>query len=243
MTAPDPAKKLQALVKKLRSQYGEPVPEGDCEGCPEDGCRLLWRLVYAFLAWEASASKAGAATKRLHHAVIDYNEMRVCLNDELAAMIGERYPRAHERAARLRSTLNDLYRREHSVKLERAQTLGKREAREYMDSLDGMPPFVSARLSLVALGGHAFPLDERIHQALLEEEAVPAGLPLPDAAGWLERHFRAGEALPAYLLIEKWMEDRPAQRKPATARAGGAKGRPAPEKTRGAARPGRAGKP
>ena len=160
--------------------------------------------------------------------------MRVCLADELAGMIGERYPKAVERCARLRSALNELYRREHAVTLARAAGLGKREAREYLDSLEGMPPFVSARVALLALGGHAFPLDERIHQVLLEEGAVPADLRLPDAAGWLERQLRAGEALPAYLTLETWLNDRPPPKpaKPAKkGRAGGERARVAGKPT------------
>lgn len=233
MTAPDPAKKLHALLKTLKARHGEPTVEGDCLGCPSDGDALLWRMVFCFLAWEAPVSKACAAARKLHGSVIDYNEMRVCLPDELAGMIGERYPRAVERAARLRSAMNDLYRREHAVTLSRAASLGKREAREYLESLEGMPPYVAARMALVALGGHAFPLDERTQAALLEEGALPAGLSLHDAAGWLERQFRAGEALPAFLLMERWMNDhapvKPAKKAPA-------------EKIKAGAKPKRAGK-
>ncbi len=232
MTAPDPAKKLHALLKSLRSAHGEATADGDCAGCPAapEGDHLLWRLVFCFLAWEAPVSKACAAARKLHSAVIDYNEMRVCLPDEIAGMIGERYPRAIERAARLRSVLNELYRREHAVSLAKAANLGKREAREYLESLEGMPPFVAARMALVALGGHAFPLDERTHAALQEEGAVPPGLSLHDASGWLERQFRAGEALPAFLVMERWMNDRaPAKTSAATAKK--------PEKTRSGSRP------
>ena len=209
MSAPDPAKKLHSLLKKLRSDLGETIADGDCEGCPDTADRLLWRLVFSFMAWEASHARASGATKKLHASVIDYNEMRVCLADELAGMIGDRYPRAQERSARLRSTLNDLYRREHGVTLARAVSLGKREAREYLESLEGMPRYVAARMSLVALGGHAFPLDERLQQALRESDALPADLATDEASGWLERQFRAGEALAPYQLLERWMNDRP----------------------------------
>lgn len=220
MTAPDPSKKLAALLKKLRGTYGDPCADPAGEGRPESADPLLWQLVYSFLCWESTPSKASAANRRLHAAVVDYNEMRVCLADELVGMIGDRYPRAQERVTRLRSTLNELYRREHAVTLGPAASMGKREARLYLESLEGMPPYAAARLILLAMSGHAFPLDERLHAVLAEEEAVPADLSLADASGWLERQFRAGEAAPAYLLLEAWMNDRPApktgSRKPAT---------------------------
>src|SRR5262249_53707688 len=127
--------------------------------------------------------------------------------DELAGIIGDRYPRALERASRLRSTLNEIYRREHAVTLGPAAALPKREARQYLESLEGMPPYVAARMVLLARNGHAFPLHHRLHQALRDEDAVPGDLTTPDASGWLERQFRAGEAAPAYLLIEAWSTD------------------------------------
>ncbi len=140
--------------------------------------------------------------------------MRVALVDELAGMIGERYPRAVERAARLRSALNDLYKREHGVCLTRVAEMPKRDARVYLESLEGTPSFVSARMLLLSLNGHAFPLDDRMHKALSEEGAVPQDLGLADASGWLERQFRAGEAAEAYLLLEAWMNDRPLAKAP-----------------------------
>jgi hypothetical protein len=207
VTAPDPAKKLGSLLKKLRAAYGESPSDSAGEGRPETADPLLWQLVYSFLAWESTPIKAASANKRLHAAVVDYNEMRVCLGDELAGIIGDRYPRAFERASRLRSTLNEIYRREHAVTLGSAAALPKREARQYLETLEGMPPYVAARMLLLAMNGHAFPLDDRLHQALKDEDAVPDDLSTQDASGWLERQFRAGEAATAYLLLELWSND------------------------------------
>ena len=212
MSAPDPAKKLSALLKKLRASYGETLTDPWMEGCPEGADPLLWHLVFSFLAWESTTVKAVAANKRLHASVVDYNELRVCLTDELAEMIGDRYPRARERVTRLRSALNDLYRREHAVSLAKLVDMPKREARQVLDSLEGTPPYVSARIMLLSLGGHSFPIDERIHLALLSEDAAPQDF--GEATGWLERQFRVGEAMPAYLLIEAWMNDRPLPKPP-----------------------------
>jgi hypothetical protein len=212
VSPPDPTKKLHALVRKLRSEYPGPRDPA-AESCPEGIDPLSWQFVFAFMCWEASTSKASTATRKLHAAVIDYNEMRVCLADELVSMIGERYPRATERVQRLRSTLNDLYRREHTVTLQHLPAMAKREARAYLESLDGMPPFVAARLMLLCFGGHAFPLDERLYLTLLEEQAVPEG-EFDEVSGWLERAFHAGEATDPYLLLESWMNDRAAPKPP-----------------------------
>jgi endonuclease-3 len=214
VTSADPSKKLSALLQRIRPPQGEAPGDPALEGCGEGGDQALWQLVFSFLAWESTLSRATLAGKRIHAAVVDYNEMRVCLPDELASIIGDRYPRALERVSRLRSTLNDLYKREHAVTLAPVASMGKREARAYLESLEGMTPYVAARLVQLSLGGHAFPLDERLRQALLEAGAVPQDLPLVDAGGWLERQFRAGEATEPYLLLEQWMNDRPLPKVP-----------------------------
>ncbi len=235
MSPPDPTKKLLALIKRLRADYPETGDPG-VQSCPEGHDPLVWQLVFSFMSWEAGTAKAAPATRKLHAGVIDYNEMRVCLPDELIALIGDRYPRAPERVQRLRSTLNDLYRREHTVTLSSLPAMPKREARAYLDSLDGLPPYVAARLMLLSFGGHAFPVDERMYLSLLEEQAAPEGT-FEEVAGWLERAFHAGEAGEPYRILEAWLNDRPPPapvrpaRKPAAAKPAPAKAKAAPEPT------------
>jgi hypothetical protein len=212
---PDPARKLGALLKRIRSAAGEPIdPWEQCRpaaatGQPTGaGDELVWHVVFSFMAWEAGTACAVAACQRLHQAVVDYNELRVCLPDEVAALLGANYPHMRERSLRLRAVLNDIYRREHRVTLAHLPAMGRREARLYLESLEGMPLFVSGRLALLSLDTHAFPLDQRLRRALLDEQALPAdvaGTDISEAVGWLERHFRAGEAAPAYRLLEAWM--------------------------------------
>jgi hypothetical protein len=210
VSAPDPSRKLAALVRRLRGSHAEPVYAAP--HTPEGHDPLVVEFVQSFLAWEAGTARAEAALKRLLHAVVDYNELRVCLPDELARILGERYPRALDRAARLRAALNDLYRREHAVTFQPLTGMPKRDARLYLDALDGVPPFVAARMTLLTLGGHAFPADDRILVALKEEQAAPPDLPIDGAESWLERQFRSGEAVGAYLLIEGWLNERTARR-------------------------------
>ncbi|HRQ73141.1 MAG TPA: hypothetical protein PLU35_08950 [Phycisphaerales bacterium] len=74
----------------------------------------------------------------------------------------------------------------------------------YLEALEGVPPFVAARVVLLALGGHAVPLDAMLHGMLASEEAVEPESTVADAMGWLERTLRAKESEEAYLLLEAW---------------------------------------
>ncbi|MBX3363801.1 MAG: hypothetical protein KF866_03465 [Phycisphaeraceae bacterium] len=208
MSAADPGRKLKALLKKLKAAHGEPVPQpvhlfADCEA-------LLGLLVQSFLVWEASTAQAGSAIKRIVSQVVDCNELRVCVPEELVRLLGPRYPKGEERAERLLASLQDVYTREHEIALGSLGSMPKRDAMHYLMSLRGMAPFVASRVGLLGLGVHAVPIDDRLCAYLMAEgvaiaDQTPAGL-----AGWLERQLRAGEAVEAYLLIEEGCDKAPA---------------------------------
>lgn len=208
MSAPDPAKRLTSLVKRLRTLHsGEIAMAHGVAGTPPDWADpLVDELVYSFLIWETNSAHAKAALRRLRESVVDYNELRVCLPDELAVMLGDRYPRALERAQRLHASLTDLYRREHVITLSHLTSAPKREARVYLESLDGSPPFVSARLMLLCFAGHALPVDERLRDLLAAEGvADPASAP-ETVSAWLERHVRAPDAVLTHTLLQAWAD-------------------------------------
>lgn len=203
MSATDRTRELRSLLFRLRKRV-KPLAPGHSGAPPEGTDPVVHELVYSFLAWEASAPLATAALNRMRAAVVDYNELRVCYAQELAGLMGEGYPLAMERATRLRAALTEVYRREHGTVLARLIDLPKRDARVYLEALEGVPPFVAARVVLLALGGHAVPLDAMLHGMLASEEAVEPESTVADAMGWLERTLRAKESEEAYLLLEAW---------------------------------------
>lgn len=198
MSSPDHAKNLTALLKKLRSRYD--VPEAVARPPLEE-------FVYSFLLWEASHSKADAAIKRITSTVVDFNELRVCRPPELMAFFGKSYPRAEERSLRLRAALQDLYLREYEVSLDAAVAMNKRDARKYIETLNGLPPFVVSRVMLLVFGAHAMPVDDRTMHKLIAAEVVEHGSDLVKAAGILERHVKAEEAVEVHELLQAWSED------------------------------------
>lgn len=188
------------------------APTTDCGESTE--CRIVRQMVHSFLLWESSLSKAEKAMQAISSELSDFNELRVCLPGELMSIIGTRYPKAEERCLRLRACLNAIYESEHRTALPQIDALGKREARIAIDSLEGMVSFVAARVVLIELGGHCFPVDSRVASVL-------SGLAEPDEldasiASKLERAFRAGEIGPVYAALERHFESHPPVRKPTT---------------------------
>jgi endonuclease III len=203
----DPTKKLNTLLKKLRAQHADlaaPVvtPEPTDEFDP-----FVHQLMFSMLCWEASTAQARNALKRVRDSVVDYNELRVCVSDEVAHMIGDKYPLGLERAIRLRTTLNDIFNRQHGISLKHLPELSKREARQYLDSLPGCPSYVAARVCVTGGLGHAIPVDERLLDLLVEEGVLDAKMSVEQGASWLEHHVKAEESLEVHLLLQAWSDE------------------------------------
>ncbi|MEM9166601.1 MAG: hypothetical protein AAGB48_06205 [Planctomycetota bacterium] len=165
---------------------------------------VLDELLWSYLVWEAGETKAAERCHAFAEQVIDLNELRVCLASEIVAMLGSRYPRVQERARRLRATLNDIFDRENAVTLAHLASLGKREAKAYLESLAEIPAYVAARVALLALGIHAFPLDERLFKAFEAAGVLPDKCSAENTSAWLERQIRAGDAAFAFHAVEAW---------------------------------------
>ncbi|MCA9294141.1 MAG: hypothetical protein KDA20_10035 [Phycisphaerales bacterium] len=198
MSAADHAKAIAKLMKALRAKYTpDPVVERD----------PIVELVYAFLLWDAPSTKANAAMRRLEESFVDMNELRVSRPAEVMASLGKTYPRLEERVLRMRETLRDLYKREHAVSLAKAAEMPKRDARSYLETLEGITPFIAARVALVALGAHAIPIEERLMGKLVAGGVFTEDTPIDKAAGLLERYIPAEEGVESHLLLQALSED------------------------------------
>ena len=129
--ATEHAKKLRGVLRKAKAG-------------PEPGIDLpspLEMMVYAYLLWETTTKQADSAYTRLMRQVVDMNDLRVTDADDLEFALGDRVSMLSERVAMMRRGLNAVYQHEHAMSLARVTELGKREARAYMEGLDGVPRF------------------------------------------------------------------------------------------------------
>ncbi|VAX41064.1 hypothetical protein MNBD_PLANCTO03-47 [hydrothermal vent metagenome] len=205
MTAPGgDSDRLASLLTGLLGSLepAEVLPEFAHEGIDP----LIDLLLYSFLLWESTPEQAATARANLHETVIDANELRVSMPDEIQAWIGLRDRVAAERAKRLRASLNAIFHREHTVTLQGLIVVSKREVRDYLDSLEGMTPFVAARVTLFGFQGHAIPADRKLCSLLSREQVLKPGLLPEDAERWLERQIRASDAEQIVRVLEAWRE-------------------------------------
>ncbi|MCI0676884.1 MAG: hypothetical protein L0Y42_14055 [Phycisphaerales bacterium] len=173
-------------------------------------------LIMSMLLWESTTEKALAAYDRLMDHVVDFNDLRVCMPHETLDLIGPRYPRALDRCQRLRAMLRNIYLREHAVNLDRLIGSGKREAKRYVESLEGIVPYVAARVQLLCLGVHAIPVDDQLRIHLIEAEVIDAATEVPELSNWLGSQIKPADGAATHFCLQSWIDEiaaRPADQK------------------------------
>jgi hypothetical protein len=199
VSASDHAAAFQNAIDYLATVY-EPADKGE-------DLEPIRQLVYSFLLWDCTTNRADNAFKRLEDTYVDMNDLRVSRTEEIMGVLGKTYPRADERVARIKASLRDIYLREHAVSLASLREGGKREARKYLESLEGMHHFVAARVALLGMDSHAVPIEERLYDKFIKAEIFEPDTPIEKAAGSIERHVKASEGLETYLLLQSYSED------------------------------------
>ena len=163
-------------------------------------------LIQSFLVWEWNGSRASSTWARMVEDVTDLNELRVTVVDDYLEYFGGGCPRAEERADRLRATLRGVFHREHSTDLSGPAGGPKKEFREYLDSLEGMTPFVAARTALIAAGSHAVPVDERTLRLLVKSGVVDSDASIDSASQTMSRLVTAAQGLDTHLALQMLSE-------------------------------------
>jgi hypothetical protein len=203
-----PLRKLVADGARLMQAQAHDAPALDPGApCIFDHDAPLHRYVHAWLLWEAGSAQADAALERLRAGVVDINELRAGLTEEIVELLGPGYPRAVERAAGLKAALGELFRREHALRLAHLSAMGKRAAWTYLHTLPRLAPqeapapglpaqapaleqepdeapipaprFVAALVAMHELKQPVLPLDGALSRPLRDA----AGLPAPGEGG------------------------------------------------------------
>ncbi len=202
---------ILALADAIESRRGAPpATDPSLDRAPLGADPLVYQLIYSMLLWEGSHDLAARCLEAIRAEVVDFNELRVCSVEEVCALLPRDCPRRPERVDRLLTALNDIFLREHGLTLAHLNALPKREARQYLDALPGLPQFVAARVMLVSLGGHAFPTDSRIGRVLANAGVIDAAdMDHPDLGTRLERSVRAADSARVYALLEAEARDLP----------------------------------
>jgi hypothetical protein len=189
------AKKFKKFVRKL--PQAEVVTN-------EDG--VIGEVIYSHLLWNADKKQATAAYKKLINSAVDLNDIRMNHIFETVDLIGSNYPRAQERAKRLRSVLNAIYKREHDVVVDSIDGAGKRDVREYFETLNGITPFVCNRVIAFCYDVSVMPIDERTLAVMVDNDLLHEDITVSEAASWLSRQVKSDDVCNVHTRLHSWVE-------------------------------------
>ena len=194
------AKKFKTFRKKLpkeevvHSEYG-----------------AIGEVIYSHLLWNATSKQADTAFKKMISASVDLNDLRMNHVFEMVELIGANYPHAESRAKRLKAVLNSIYGREHNVCIDSLDGVGKRDIRDYFETLNGITTFVCNRVIAMSYEVAAIPVDERTNNALIAKGIVHEESSISETAVWLARQVKADEVREVHVALHSWVETQPVQ--------------------------------
>jgi len=194
------APKVKRLCARLKRTHGMPQPVEPAD--PID------QLLLGILHRGTTVSKTEQALARIRSAMVDLNELRVSTPSELVELLGPGFPHATEKAKTIVKALSQVFDHFHALNLDALKTKGKREARRFVEELDGVDSVTAAEVVLLALEGHAFPIDEITHTVLREEGLVHPDASVDEVQAFFERNVSASKARGYAVLLRRYGEER-----------------------------------
>ena len=189
--------RLKKVFAKARQAVRDPViPESDDP---------LRRLGIAVLGVKYGDTEATRAIDHLLTSMADWNEVRVSRPSEINEAMGNANPLRLEHCQRLAKALQSVFDRENRLSLNRLKQLGRREARQYLEGLEGVDEYAVASVALWSLGGHGIPVDDQLLEALRKAELVHPAATRSEVQAFLERHVSATQAKKFCIVMRSFM--------------------------------------
>ncbi len=193
------AQRLGKVLRSLRSKAGRVAvpPTGD----------PIRQLILGIFSRDVPEVRAKEALNRLLEVVVDYNDLRVMAPAEMAEVVSK-LPDARRKCEDLSRALNWIFLREHDVTLDHLLEASKKDVLAYLDQVEGLDAYTKARIRLLGLGRHAFPLDSAMWEYACQTGIVAPQAPHEEAQAFLERQIPEKDALSVFAMMRKvaWAE-------------------------------------
>ena len=220
------SRKVQKLYRSLKRKY--PKPQDVEYDEPVEA------LVYAVVSENITESEAQSAMKRFADYFVDLNDLRVSRAEEVVEVLRADTPVTRNIALTLTRALRAVFDKYNTVSLKAMKRIGKRPAKQSLEKMNGVSPFVVNYCMVTSLQGHAIPLTKKMIDYLRSEELVHPGADEQEIEGFLARQISAQNAYEFYALLRRASESYKRRRKKRTVR--GMEAQAKPEKKRKRAR-------
>jgi len=182
--------KIKSLYRSLKREYSR------AEKVVYD--EPLEALIYGIISENMSEPAAQSAIKSIASNFVNFNDLRVSLEEEIVEMLGQDTPEIRNTVCVLKKVLGNLFRKYNEVSLEALKKIGKRPAKKILEQMEGVSDFAVNYCMLTSLGGHAIPLTARMTEYLRSNELVHPEADEQEIEGFLARQISAanGSTLP-----------------------------------------------
>lgn len=167
---------------------------------PEFG-EPLEAIVYALICEQVPEKTAERIFRHAMKHFVDLNDLRVSRREEILDVFGDKSEGLETSARLIPHVLNAVFEKTDRVSLDTLTQEGKRQAHKELTEIDGITPFAVSYCFLMALGGHAIPLNAKMVSYLHANELVYPNATDAEIAGFLERLIGASDAYTFYMLL------------------------------------------
>lgn len=192
-----------AYASRLRRAYAAHRKTAPAPTIPE-AADPLRSLGVAIVGVACSEEEAERAIDQLLLTMVDWNEVRVSSASEINKAFGCAIPDGMTRCQRLIAALRAIYDLENRLSLDRLKSMGRREARQYLEKLDGVDGYAVASVLLWSLGGHAIPVNDSLFEALRKADLIHPSADRMEVQAFLERHVSAVESKEFCLVMRSF---------------------------------------
>jgi len=199
------SKKVRDLYRSLKAKY--PKVKKVTYNEPADA------VVYAIIAENMNGPATESAIKRFADYFIDLNDLRVSQEEEILEVLGEDTPDTKDIVLNLIKALKAIFDEYHSVSLEPLKKIGKRLARQALEKMEDISPFVVNYCMLTSLQSHAIPLTKRMIEYLTNNQLVDSEADEQQIEGFLAKQISAENAYEFYVLLRRQSEKRKTKKK------------------------------
>lgn len=200
------SERIQKAFRALKRKYGKiEKPKYDMSADS---------LVYAVLSEFLTESGAATAFKKLQAHYVDWNDLRVSMEEEVLDILGKDTPQTRQVAAGLTQSLFAIFNKYDVVNLEALAEAGKRQAKVILEKLL-TDRYVINYVMLTAFEGHAVPLTPAMVEYLKANELIHPESTHEEIEGFLERQITVNQAYEFFAVLKK--ESETVVRKPTAA--------------------------
>jgi len=163
-------------------------------------------VIYGILSENASERQAQTAWKRCKKHFVDLNDLRVARPDEIYDLFGKETEEIREMGLVLAKVLFAVFDKHHEMTLSSLHDMGKRQARQELEELNGMPRFALGYCMLMGLDAHAIPVTDRMIQYLQAHELVDPKADGATIEGFLAKQIGAKDTMAFYAMLRQESE-------------------------------------